>query len=191
MSFALLGLLNLRLGTPYSNNLKGAAAILGVQFNNWLSEKYLNGSKPDPSNEQIAMLVARGIQQTRLPAFLQSEHAVILERYLVPVAQKYPSTSEMHIPTHTYLKWAAECVRKLNKGNKVIIYGHPDHLRRITCLARYYGLNPIVPRTCRQVPYANCELPGDQWWARTRNRYIPWEYLSRGVLLLYWLFRRL
>lgn len=171
---AVLELLNSRLQAPYYNDFTGAEAVLGVQFNGWLCER--EGAKPDPSNLLIAEHVFQCAEFTGLPVFVQTQHAVLLQRWGMSVAAEYKATSKDHVQTQMFLKWVARRVQEHGMGNKVVICGHGDHTWRIHVLARYYGLDPVFPASCADVPYANAVLPGDQFWCRTRSRFVAWEF---------------
>ncbi|OGG70888.1 hypothetical protein A3F27_03460 [Candidatus Kaiserbacteria bacterium RIFCSPHIGHO2_12_FULL_53_13] len=179
-----------RLQVAYCDDFDGAVAILGAQFNRWESE--VEGAIADPSNAKIARIIEECWTKTGLPVFVQSEHAVLLRLGGVPIKKELSTSSAAaHVRTDQFLKWAAQEVRALGRGNVVIVCGHGDHSLRFAALARHYGLDPIVPSACRTVPYADRKIPGDQFWARTRGHYIPWEYVSRLVLIGMHMFRML
>jgi hypothetical protein len=198
----LLELFHPRLRADFTDIFDEAVAILAVEFNNWQSE--VPDATPDRSNAIVAEAVGHIYERVRLPTFLQSEHAVILQDRITPIV--YPTHSGMHVQTQQFLSWAAREVLSLGNGNKVIIVCHPDHSWRIACLARYYGLDPIFPHECLTVPYARCIHPGDQWWTRVpwfqmpddvrkpwhAIGFKPWEYcIARPGTLALWALRKL
>lgn len=183
-------LFTLRPHTPYCEDFNGAAGIIPVEFNRWPCEE--EGALPDPSNVAIARIVQDCWAKTGLPVFAQTEHAVPLKRWGVPIRKELPTSSAVHIRTDTFMKWAAREVLALNWGNVAIVCGQGDHSIRFAALARYYGLDPIFPSACQDVPYANAPLPGDQFWARTRARFVSWEYaVGRPGTVALWALRKL
>ena len=169
---ALLGLLNPQLSAQRTRLIEGAVAIAGLQFNGWKHE--VAGATPDASNARIASLMGTCAAATGLPVFAQSEHAVLLREVNVPIAEECWAGWQEHVATHTYMRWLAERMCSIGKGNRVIIYAHRHHLWRITVLARYYGLDPIFPVECISVPY---DPSGTQLWAGRPALFFPWEYL--------------
>ena len=171
----------------YTDDFGGCAAVVAVPFN-----CYLDGNLPDQSNSAIATVVRKYCKQYRIYAYLQWEQAKICQSAGVCVIQSNLSTGAgEHVQTQSQLQWAASEIQKLGRGNKVILVGHPHHVRRVAILARHYGLDPRIPSVCGRIPYDPSNRPGVQWWTKNRWRYIPWEYMSRGVLILYALLGRL
>jgi hypothetical protein len=188
---AVFGLLNPRLRASFSDDLAGAVAIIGVQFNNWRSED--SSAQPDPSNAAISEIVASIWSKTKLPIYVQSEHAVLLKKKQVPVKHEKLTNSRMHVKTHEFLYWVSERVPRYFwelRGPRIIVVCHPDHSWRVACLARHYEFEPVFPTACKKVPYAKAKLAHDQWWCRYRPRYILWEYISRAVTFLLWFIGR-
>ena len=93
-----------------------------------------------------------------------------------------------HIKTHEFCKWVAETV---GESQKILVVGHPDHVKRVATLLEYFGLKPMVSIESLFVYYDDRKLPGYQWWTRSPWVYIPWEYASRAVLFLKSLFGEL
>ncbi|MCX6703321.1 MAG: hypothetical protein NTV02_01360 [Candidatus Zambryskibacteria bacterium] len=170
------GLLNPRLKAMYSKDFDGATAVIAAPFN-----RYLPNETPDVSNAQIADIAGKICKQVGLAFLGQGEQVDILDSRVCSV--RYRSQAGAWVQTHVLVRWIAAEVLKLGKGSTVVLVGHPHHVRRISLLARYYRLNPLVSARCESVPYDGSDREGAQWWCKSVWRYIPWEYASRAVLI--------
>lgn len=179
-----LELLSFRLAPDYSSDFQGAVAVVAASFNS-----YRPGRLPDESNEAIACATQKICHKTALPFFAMWEQADLIDASDVQ-GFCFPAIGTKHITTHAFMRWVAQQVCAREENNKVILVGHPHHMRRVAILARYYGLNPVVADECRAIPYAR-RHEGEQFWCVSPPRYIGWEYACRVMLLLMWLLRRL
>jgi len=171
-------LLTLRLRVDYSESFGGAVAVVAVPFN-----RYLRGQTPDATNKKIAAIAAKYVSLFHLPFIGQWEQSNLL---------RDAQTLEYHlggrgewVQTRELLRWVAEQVLRFGRGGKVILVGHPHHIRRFWAIARYFGLEPLVVRDCETVPYDHDrKRPGVQIWTTSPWLYLPWEYVSRIATVL-------
>lgn len=177
-----LKLLNLRVSFDASRDLyDGASAVIAVPFN-----RFLRGDKPDRSNEKIADLAHCFCSRYMLPFFGQFEQTSQLAPVLDTCrVHAFPTADGEWVQTHRLLQWVAGQLKERRLGMQVILIGHPHHVRRVGILAEHYGLEPLIPTQCREVPYDPRPHNGAQWWCKSAWRYIPWELLlARPKLII-------
>ena len=175
----ILRLLNPALRARYDYDDGSAVAVTAAPFN-----RYLVGNEPDMTNQAIATAATNYIRPDR-PYIGQWEQCNILRARFYRVIEYKTKGEGEWVQTHVLMKWVAEEVRKLGKGNAVILLGHPDHVRRVAILAMHYGLRPRVSSACKNIPYDPRKRPGYQFWCIHRWRYVLWEYcLARPKLIL-------
>lgn|GEM_PF-3320053 len=159
----------------------GASAVVAVPFN-----RFLRGNAPDRSNRGIAVAARKFCEEYGLPFFGQFEQASQLEPILgTDRVHAFPSADGEWVQTHRLLRWIAEQLKERGLGTKVILIGHPHHVRRVKILAEHFGLDPIIPAYCNEIMYDSRDRPGAQWWCKSAWVYIPWEFLlARPKLFL-------
>lgn len=173
------GLLNPRIKSVYTGNFDGAVAVIAAPFN-----RYIPGNLADDSNRGIAVISLEYCRKIYVPFYGQIEQTCTLGDQAV--SYSYPSSSGDWVQTHSLVAWVARQIKDRYQKQKpiVVLVGHPHHVRRVSLLAQYYGLTVGIPKECDSVPYDSSWRVGCQWWCRSPWVYIPWEYCSRGVLIL-------
>ncbi|MEI7720143.1 MAG: hypothetical protein WCI89_02965 [bacterium] len=171
-----------RIEPEYDWDVRDAAAVIGAPFN-----RYLKRQPADRSNCGIVQIAASHMRYfDDLPYFGQWEQTNLLRAEFGDRVCEYPDVHGCGewVQTHVLIKWIAEEVLKLGRGNKVILVGHPHHVCRVAILAQHYGLNPIVVPACAHIAYDhNWCRRGVQLWCTWPVFYIPWEYASRQMLI--------
>lgn len=178
---AIFELLNPRIRPDYASNLSRAVAVCAIPFNS-----YLDDCVPDGSNTGIAFVAKDCLEQyPDLPFLGQREETNLIRLVRSENVIQYPSYDGEWVQTHKLAKFMAETVLSWGRGNKVILVGHPHHVRRCTILLRYYGLDPLIAPECANIPYDSRYERGRQIWCLSPFLYIPWEYFpSRAGLIV-------
>ena len=154
----ILSLLTPQIQVDYTDDFDGCVAVVAVPFN-----RYLKGNPPDLSNLGIAKVVGKYSKLYGLPAYLQFEQAKICEESVIVIQTDLSTGAGEHVQTQDLMRWIATEIRKRGLGNKVILVGHPHHVRRVAILARHYGLGPRIPSDCASIPYDPSDRPGAQF----------------------------
>lgn len=172
-------LLNPKLKADYAEHYYKAVAVVAAPFN-----CYRDGEQSDLSNRQIAQIAADRIRDNPLRFFGQWEQCSLLKRHSVrmPIYQ-YPCSfgKGEHVTTYELVRWIALKADSLGlRLPKVIVVGHPHHVRRVGILLKYFGLEPMMSLSSDLVPYdPQHKSLARHPWTLSAWRYIPWEYASR------------
>lgn len=149
--------------------LKEASAVIAVPFN-----CYLWGDKPDESNKKIAEIAYDYMRRYNLPFFGQFEQTSLMNK-----KGEYPRQFQSHtgerVQSQRLVAWQAKEVKRNSKNRKVVLVGMPEHLGRVATLCEYFGLEPLVPRVCEDVPYDPSQRPGTQQWCTSRETFSRYE----------------
>ncbi|HVU80063.1 MAG TPA: hypothetical protein VHD37_01730 [Candidatus Paceibacterota bacterium] len=153
-----------------SEQLKGASAVIAVPFN-----CYLEGQPPDYSNGHIAVVASKYMIGYSLPFVGQREQCYILERADLSVV-RFRSKNGERVQSQRLVRFQAETLQQAGMGSKVILVGMPEHLGRVAALCEYFGLQPVMPPECQEVPYdPRPGRPGAQEWCTSRERFSRYE----------------
>jgi hypothetical protein len=177
-------LLNPRLKAEYSTDFEGAVAVVAAPFN-----CYKKGESTDLSNGGIAFAASKIMSSLSLPFIGQFENTSLVEKYgtgmKVYEYNDSPTGNGEHITTYEMSYYISRIVTSINHCNgsnsrKVILVGHPHHVRRVAILLRYFDLEVVVSSLSDQVPYdPQHKSPARHSWTLSVWRYTPWEYASR------------
>jgi len=152
---------------------EGTVAVVATPFN-----CYLRGDDPDKTNEMIAEIVVDFMKRYDLPFFGQWEQGHLLQRRGFGSRVRMMDTANGERAESQRLgRWAAQHIKEECGGTKVIRVGMPEHLGRCVAIDRYFGLEPVVPIACEDVPYDDTKRPGTQRWCTSRPVFSGYERL--------------